>query len=216
MEYATVTITLDFGHHTAQNQPVIEKILRFFSTEAYAQTAPNIASIEVNVTGGVDIDRSFAADDSVTMNVPVGRSRTFEVIANIDPSDIKNNSIDKLVFPYPELLKNIEGFGYLPSKHEKQDGDFSHQVYVSYKGSFVPSLALRIAISYYGLKPAQVKVGQSSIVIKDKVIPLINGRMYMPMGVILADNSKSLEIFTKGGNIKVESLDVYKLASIWR
>ena len=43
-----------------------------------------------------------------------------------------------------------------------------------------------------------------------------NGRMYMPMGVILADKPKSLEIFTKGGNTKIESLEVYKLASVWR
>ncbi len=42
------------------------------------------------------------------------------------------------------------------------------------------------------------------------------GRMYMPMGVILADNSKSLEIFTKGGSTEVESLDVYELRSAWR
>jgi sucrose-6-phosphate hydrolase SacC (GH32 family) len=43
-----------------------------------------------------------------------------------------------------------------------------------------------------------------------------HGRIYMPIGVILSDNSKSLEIFTKGGNIEVESLKVYKLGSIWR
>ena len=42
-----------------------------------------------------------------------------------------------------------------------------------------------------------------------------NGRMYMPMGVILADNPKSLEIFTKGGNTEVESLEVLQLRSAW-
>ena len=101
--------------------------------------------------------------------------------ANINPSDLKKNSIDKLVFPYPELLKNIGGFGYLSGRVKKQNGDFSHQVYVSYKGSYIPSLALRMAIFYYGLKPAQVKMDQSRIVIKDNVIPLINGRMYVPI-----------------------------------
>ena len=43
-----------------------------------------------------------------------------------------------------------------------------------------------------------------------------DGRIYMPMGVILADNSKSLEIFTKGGNTKVKFLEVYELCSVWR
>jgi sucrose-6-phosphate hydrolase SacC (GH32 family) len=42
------------------------------------------------------------------------------------------------------------------------------------------------------------------------------GRVYMPMGVILADNTKSLAIFAKGGNVEVESLDVYELYSVWR
>jgi sucrose-6-phosphate hydrolase SacC (GH32 family) len=42
-----------------------------------------------------------------------------------------------------------------------------------------------------------------------------DGQVYMPTGVILADNSKLLEIFTKGGNIVVESLEVFELDSAW-
>ncbi|MBN2316720.1 MAG: glycoside hydrolase family 32 protein, partial [Sedimentisphaerales bacterium] len=41
-------------------------------------------------------------------------------------------------------------------------------------------------------------------------------RVYMPIGVILADNSKSLEIFTKDGNIEVEYLMICELNSVWR
>jgi sucrose-6-phosphate hydrolase SacC (GH32 family) len=43
-----------------------------------------------------------------------------------------------------------------------------------------------------------------------------NGRMYMPIGVILTDKPKSLEISTKGGNTEVESLEVIQLRSAWR
>jgi fructan beta-fructosidase len=43
-----------------------------------------------------------------------------------------------------------------------------------------------------------------------------DGKIYMPIGVILVDNSKSLEIFTKGGNTEVKSLEVYELRSVWR
>jgi len=43
-----------------------------------------------------------------------------------------------------------------------------------------------------------------------------NGRVYMPVGVILADNSKSLEIFTKGGNAEVKFLEVFELNSAWK
>ncbi|UCC99304.1 MAG: GH32 C-terminal domain-containing protein [Phycisphaerales bacterium] len=42
-----------------------------------------------------------------------------------------------------------------------------------------------------------------------------DGRVYMPMGVILADNSKSLEIFTKSGNVVLETLEVFELNSAW-
>ena len=43
-----------------------------------------------------------------------------------------------------------------------------------------------------------------------------NGRVYMPVGVILADNSKTLEIFTKGGNAEVKFLEVFELNSAWK
>jgi serine/threonine-protein kinase len=58
--------------------------------------------------------------------------------------------------------------------------DISLPVYTWFKGSLVPGIALRMAILYHGLKPAQVKADKSGIMIKDLFIPLINGRMYAP------------------------------------
>ena len=43
-----------------------------------------------------------------------------------------------------------------------------------------------------------------------------DGRVYMPIGVILAGKSKALEIFTKGGDTEIKSLQVFELSSIWR
>ena len=43
-----------------------------------------------------------------------------------------------------------------------------------------------------------------------------NGRMYMPVGVILVDNPTSFEISAKGGNTQIESLDIIQLRSAWR
>jgi hypothetical protein len=40
--------------------------------------------------------------------------------------------------------------------------------------------------------------------------------MYKPIGVILADNPKSLEILSKRGNTKVESLEIHELRSAWQ
>jgi sucrose-6-phosphate hydrolase SacC (GH32 family) len=42
-----------------------------------------------------------------------------------------------------------------------------------------------------------------------------HGRMYMPMGVQLADKPKSVSIFTTGGDTKIKSLNVHELESIW-
>ncbi len=67
------------------------------------------------------------------------------------------------------------------------------------------------------LKPVNGKICLEILVDRTSIEIFGNkGRVYMPMGVILAGNSKSLEIFTKGGNTQVKSLIVYKLGSIWR
>ena len=67
------------------------------------------------------------------------------------------------------------------------------------------------------LKPADGKVRLEILVDRTSIeIFGNNGKIYMPIGLILADNSKSIKIFTKGGNTKIESLDVIKLGSVWR
>jgi sucrose-6-phosphate hydrolase SacC (GH32 family) len=43
-----------------------------------------------------------------------------------------------------------------------------------------------------------------------------NGRVYMPIGVILTDKPKSLEISTGGGNTELELLEVVQFSSTWR
>ncbi|MHC4426426.1 MAG: GH32 C-terminal domain-containing protein, partial [Planctomycetota bacterium] len=67
------------------------------------------------------------------------------------------------------------------------------------------------------LKPADDKIRLELLVDRTSIEIFGNdGGMYMPIGVILADNSKSIEIFTKGGNTKLESLEVVELSSAWR
>jgi fructan beta-fructosidase len=41
------------------------------------------------------------------------------------------------------------------------------------------------------------------------------GRVYMPIGQILPEENKTLELFTRGGNVKVDLLEIYELNSIW-
>ena len=67
------------------------------------------------------------------------------------------------------------------------------------------------------LKPANGNIRLELLVDRTSIEIFGNdGRMYMPIGVILADNSKSLEIFTKGGNTEVQSLEVFELDSAWK
>ena len=67
------------------------------------------------------------------------------------------------------------------------------------------------------LKPVDGRIRLELLVDRTSIEIFGNdGRVYMPMGVILADNSKSFEIFTKGGNTKVESMEIYELNSAWK
>lgn len=43
-----------------------------------------------------------------------------------------------------------------------------------------------------------------------------DGQVYMPMGVILPEDNKSVRVLAEGGPIKVESLDIHLLKSAWQ
>lgn len=67
------------------------------------------------------------------------------------------------------------------------------------------------------LKPVNSKIQLELLVDRTSIEIFGNdGRVYMPVGVILAGNSKSLEIFTKGGDTKINSLEIYELNSAWK
>jgi sucrose-6-phosphate hydrolase SacC (GH32 family) len=42
-----------------------------------------------------------------------------------------------------------------------------------------------------------------------------DGRVYLPIGVILPDDKPALEVFTKGAPLRVNTMDVFELKSIW-
>ena len=42
-----------------------------------------------------------------------------------------------------------------------------------------------------------------------------DGRVYMPIGVIPADDNRSLELSAQGGAARIRSLEVYSLRSAW-
>ena len=42
-----------------------------------------------------------------------------------------------------------------------------------------------------------------------------DGRLYMPMGILLPEDNHSVEIYAKGGRDKIDSLEVHELKSSW-
>jgi sucrose-6-phosphate hydrolase SacC (GH32 family) len=42
-----------------------------------------------------------------------------------------------------------------------------------------------------------------------------DGRLYMPMGVIVPPDKLSLEVYARGGTAKIHALQVHELKSAW-
>jgi len=67
------------------------------------------------------------------------------------------------------------------------------------------------------LKPIDWKIRLRILVDKVSIEVFANdGRIYMPIRAIPEGDQKGLEIFTKGGSIKLSSLKIHELNSIWK
>lgn len=66
------------------------------------------------------------------------------------------------------------------------------------------------------LKPVDGKIRLQILVDRTSIEVFGNdGRVTMSIGVIPKDENKSIEVFSKGGNSKINSLDIYELRSSW-
>lgn len=66
------------------------------------------------------------------------------------------------------------------------------------------------------LKPADGKIRLEILVDRTSIeIFCNNGRVYMPIGGILPEDNRTIEIFTKAGSTKIDSLELYELRSAW-
>lgn len=67
------------------------------------------------------------------------------------------------------------------------------------------------------LKPENGKIRLQILVDRTSIEIFANdGRIYMPIGTILPQENTNLELFTKGGDTKLNSLDLFQLKSAWR
>jgi fructan beta-fructosidase len=67
------------------------------------------------------------------------------------------------------------------------------------------------------LKPIDGKIRLRILVDRVSIEVFANdGRIYMPIRAIPEPDEQTLEVFTKGGNIKISSLKIHELKSIWK
>jgi len=92
LNQATVVINLGMPEeHASAPTSVMDRIFHLFIRDAVAQTAPpvSIRSITVRVTGPdiTTIEKSFISSGTVSLEVPAGSMRGFDVTAYVDPAD---------------------------------------------------------------------------------------------------------------------------------
>ena len=104
-------------------------------------------------------------------------SKNFLKSAGLSPSLHEDLSIKNLLLPYQELMINAAGLGYVNLKIDKNMTQRPQPIFLSYMGSLLPSLPLRLAISFYDQQPNQVSVENDRIIIKGESLPLVRGRL---------------------------------------
>lgn len=67
------------------------------------------------------------------------------------------------------------------------------------------------------LKPASGKIHLELLVDRTSIEVFGNhGRLYMPIGTILPEDNRWLVLFCKGGNVRIDTLEIHELRSAWK
>jgi CHASE2 domain-containing sensor protein/tRNA A-37 threonylcarbamoyl transferase component Bud32 len=123
---------------------------------------------------GVSTSKSVSVIDKTGMSYI---SKNFLKSAGLSPYLHEDLSIKNLLLPYQELMINAAGLGHVNLKIDKTMAQKSQPIFLSYMGSLLPSLPLRLAISFYDQKPNQVSVENDRIIINGESLPLVKGRL---------------------------------------
>lgn len=97
----------------------------------------------------------------------------------IPASIVERHRIPGLFAPFPELSQVASGLAHGTLIRGKEGGRDFHPLFVSYKGSILPSLPLRMAIAYANMQPSQVLVEENRIRFGEAAIPTIKGEMLL-------------------------------------
>ena len=84
---------------------------------------------------------------------------------------------EELFLPFSELTRVALGLGVAEPSGAGSAAGRSCPMFTNYRGMFIPSFPLRIAIAYLNQKPENVRVESNRIRLKDAAIPLTDGEM---------------------------------------
>ncbi|UCF57494.1 MAG: CHASE2 domain-containing protein, partial [Deltaproteobacteria bacterium] len=88
-------------------------------------------------------------------------------------------TVKELSTPFPELSENSRGLGHLNlSPNEVMAGQV-HLPFINYRGHFIPSMPLRLALDYLNKHPEQVIVHNEGIKLDQEIIPTSNGEIFI-------------------------------------
>jgi fructan beta-fructosidase len=125
----------------------------------------------------------------------------------------------EMLEPGQNLLAGIEGdlFHIVAEFNVGERGEFGFVI----RGTPVSYNVEKNEMSCKGksasLKPADGKIRLEILVDRTTIEIFGNdGRVYMPIGGILPEDNKTLEVFTKSGSTAIESIEVYQLRSAWK
>jgi CHASE2 domain-containing sensor protein/tRNA A-37 threonylcarbamoyl transferase component Bud32 len=103
-------------------------------------------------------------------------SENFLLEKGVSPFLKEKLSTPRLYPPFPSLGRAALGLGHEDSVYGDKAGR-SYPMFVSYKGSLLPSFPLRVAIAALNEKPQEVLVEGNLIRLGNYSIPLVNGEM---------------------------------------
>ena len=79
--------------------------------------------------------------------------------------------------PFSDLARNALGLGHDTLTVEGRLTGISHPMFLSYKGSILPSFPLRLAMGYLDLQPKEVLLREHQIQLGSQIIPLNRGEL---------------------------------------
>ncbi|MBW1943292.1 MAG: CHASE2 domain-containing protein [Deltaproteobacteria bacterium] len=88
-------------------------------------------------------------------------------------------NVNELVTPFAELMESGMGMGHQNLPPGKSLEGRVHLLLINYRGHILPSVPLRLALGYLGMKPGQVTAQGEGILLKNVLIPTQKGEMFI-------------------------------------